>query len=84
MFATSSWLPSILALAVAVGGVKAQGDLSDTNNITSLEGTWSSNVHVQTGGVSHDSRGLNDSDGRKGKARRKHETTSDGERMISR
>ncbi|KAI5449371.1 Reversal of tor2 lethality [Naganishia albida] len=51
MFATSSWLPSILALAVAVGGVKAQGDLSDTNNITSLEGTWSSNVHVQTGGA---------------------------------
>ena len=52
MFTTASWFPTIVALAAAAVGVKGQGDLSSTNNITSLEGTWSSNVHVQTGGVS--------------------------------
>lgn len=52
MFAAASWFPTIVALAAAAVGVRGQGDLSSTNNITSLEGTWSSNVHVQTGGVS--------------------------------
>lgn len=32
--------------------VVAQGDLTETNNVTSLEGTWSSNSAVSTGGVS--------------------------------
>jgi hypothetical protein len=32
--------------------VIAQGDLTETNNVTSLEGTWSSNSAVSTGGVS--------------------------------
>lgn len=32
--------------------VAAQGDLSAANNVTDLEGTWSSNSAVSTGGVS--------------------------------
>lgn len=32
--------------------VAAQGDLGAANNVTDLEGTWSSNSAVSTGGVS--------------------------------
>jgi hypothetical protein len=32
--------------------VGAQGDLTSNNNVTDLEGTWSSNAAVSTGGVS--------------------------------
>ena len=38
--------------------VIAQGDLTETNNVTSLEGTWSSNSAVSTGGVSSFMRGV--------------------------
>jgi len=37
---------------LAAETVRAQGDLSSANNVTNLEGTWSSNVAVSTGGVS--------------------------------
>jgi hypothetical protein len=45
-----------LALFAAVNtvSVSAQGDLSAANNVTDLEGTWSSNVAVTTGNVSID------------------------------
>lgn len=39
---------SILSLASMAA---AQGDLSAANNMTDLEGTWSSNAAVMTGGV---------------------------------
>lgn len=38
-----------VALFAAVNQVAAQGDLSMANNVTDLEGTWSSNVAVSTG-----------------------------------
>lgn len=45
---------SLLSLAVsallATTPVLSQGDLTETNNVTSLEGTWSSNAAVSTGG----------------------------------
>lgn len=41
-------LLSLPALPLAA----AQGDLSAANNVTDLEGTWSSNSAVSTGGVS--------------------------------
>ena len=41
-----------VALFAAVNQVAAQGDLSMANNVTDLEGTWSSNVAVSTGNVS--------------------------------
>lgn len=63
-----SFIPSPLALAFshpapmlaflallslpALSLVVAQGDLSAANNVTDLEGTWSSNSAVSTGGVS--------------------------------
>ncbi|KAJ9092817.1 hypothetical protein QFC21_006693 [Naganishia friedmannii] len=54
MFTFSSARTLAFALAavasVAFGGVAAQADLSSTNNVTSLAGTWSSNSHVETGG----------------------------------
>jgi len=34
--------------------VSAQGDLTAANNMTDLEGTWSSNAAVLTGGVRFD------------------------------
>ena len=37
---------------LASSAVRAQGDLSAANNVTDLEGTWSSNAAVSTGGVS--------------------------------
>ncbi|GFZ48587.1 Protein rot1 [Saitozyma sp. JCM 24511] len=41
----------IFALALLVEqGARAQGDLSATNNVTGLAGTWSSNPSVSTGG----------------------------------
>jgi hypothetical protein len=44
---------SLLTLTTLTSVVKAQGDLSALNNITSLTGTWSSgSAGVQTGGVS--------------------------------
>lgn len=44
---------SALALAICLlCDVRAQGDLSAANNVTDLEGTWSSNPAVQTGRVS--------------------------------
>lgn len=48
-----------LALFAAVNtvSVSAQGDLSAANNVTDLEGTWSSNVAVTTGNVSVDAYG---------------------------
>lgn len=56
MFGLSSSSLTTAALAIlaatTTSTVSAQGDLSSTNNITSIEGTWSSNQHVQTGGVS--------------------------------
>lgn len=39
-----------LALALVLPAVRAQGDLSAANNVTDLEGTWSSNAAVSTGG----------------------------------
>jgi hypothetical protein len=42
---------SALSLSSAVS---AQGDLSSANNMTYLEGTWSSNAAVLTGGVRFD------------------------------
>jgi hypothetical protein len=46
---------SLLTLTTLTSVVKAQGDLSALNNITSLTGTWSSGSGgVQTGGVSSD------------------------------
>jgi hypothetical protein len=46
---------SLLTLTTLTSVVKAQGDLSALNNITSLTGTWSSgSAGVQTGGVSSD------------------------------
>lgn len=48
----------IFALALLVEqGARAQGDLSATNNVTGLAGTWSSNPSVSTGGVSAASTG---------------------------
>jgi hypothetical protein len=41
-----------LALLAPLSQVNAQGDLSASNNVTDLEGTWSSNAAVSTGGVS--------------------------------
>lgn len=44
--------PSLLSLAVLAlvdVRVSAQGDLSAANNVTDLEGTWSSNIAVSTG-----------------------------------
>lgn len=40
----------------ALSLVAAQGDLSAANNVTDLEGTWSSNSAVSTGGVSRTRR----------------------------
>lgn len=42
---------ALLSLS-AVPLAAAQGDLLATNNVTDLEGTWSSNSAVSTGGVS--------------------------------
>ncbi|WVR07802.1 hypothetical protein IAU60_004845 [Kwoniella sp. DSM 27419] len=45
-------LSAALALTLAlVPAVLAQGDLSAANNLTDLEGTWSSNAAVSTGGT---------------------------------
>lgn len=38
-----------LGLSLGAGVARAQGDLSAANNVTDLEGTWSSNVAVSTG-----------------------------------
>ncbi|ODO05407.1 hypothetical protein L198_02100 [Cryptococcus wingfieldii CBS 7118] len=46
-------LSSLVAIPLAllsITGVSAQGDLSVANNVTDLEGTWSSNSAVSTGG----------------------------------
>lgn len=52
----AAMLPSLLALPLAVLALPrlaaAQGDLGAANNVTDLEGTWSSNSAVSTGGVS--------------------------------
>lgn len=40
-----------ITLALLAPAVRAQGDLSAANNVTDLEGTWSSNVAISTGGV---------------------------------
>lgn len=50
-------LSSLLAVPLAILALRpslvaAQGDLSGANNVTDLEGTWSSNSAVSTGGVS--------------------------------
>jgi len=41
-----------ITLALLAPTVRGQGDLSAANNVTDLEGTWSSNAAVSTGGVS--------------------------------
>ena len=41
-----------ITLALLAPAARAQGDLSAANNVTDLEGTWSSNAAVSTGGVS--------------------------------
>lgn len=46
-------LVSLAISALLSTSVIAQGDLTETNNVTSLEGTWSSNSAVSTGGVSY-------------------------------
>lgn len=42
----------LAAAAYAIGARAQANDLSATNNVTSLLGTWSSNPAVMTGGVS--------------------------------
>jgi len=46
-------LPAVLAftLALLASTARAQGDLSAANNVTSLEGTWSSNSAITTGSL---------------------------------
>jgi hypothetical protein len=48
----STLLSVAVFAAVNPVSVSAQGDLSAANNVTDLEGTWSSNVAVSTGNVS--------------------------------
>lgn len=44
---------SILAFTLGLlACARAQGDLTEANNVTELEGTWSSNAAISTGGVS--------------------------------
>lgn len=42
----------LAAAAYAIGARAQANDLSALNNVTDLEGTWSSNPAVMTGGVS--------------------------------
>lgn len=46
------WKYALTLALCLLSDVRAQGDLSAANNVTDLEGTWSSNPSVQTGRVS--------------------------------
>ena len=47
-----SILTFALSTLLATTPAFAQGDLTEANNVTHLEGTWTSNSAVSTGGVS--------------------------------
>lgn len=51
-----SYILALTASLILSPVALAQGDLSFANNMTDLEGTWSSNPSVSTGGVSPVSR----------------------------
>lgn len=51
-----SYILALTASLILSPVALAQGDLSFANNMTDLEGTWSSNPSVSTGGVSRVSR----------------------------
>ena len=51
MLRLSALAISTLSL-LAPAAIYAQGDLTAANNVTDIEGTWSSNAAISTGGVS--------------------------------